>query len=99
MGIGKLVVTQMQLNYTVASNFTVTVKDRFREHTLDHAVRQVDAPDSFTDQDYIREGYFMFPVGSSELGCRVSVYGNNHYPLVLSSIDWKGQFYKRGMQM
>lgn len=99
MGIGKLVVTQMQLNYTVASNFSVTVKDRFREHTLDHAVRQVDAPDSFTDQDYIREGYFMFPVGSSELGCRVSVYGNNHYPLVLSSIDWKGQFYKRGMQM
>jgi hypothetical protein len=97
--IGSLVIAQMQVNYTVASDFSIIVKDKFREYISEHNARVVSAPDSVAGQDYVRDGFARFPVGSAELGCRVSIQSYNHYPLVLSSIDWKGQFYKRGASM
>lgn len=96
IGIGVMVVGQMQVMYTLASGFTVRVADKFRDHTFEYAVRQVGAPDSFTDSDYIRDGSYRFPVGSSDPGCRVSITSYDHFPLILSSIDWAGQYYKRG---
>ena len=99
IGIGKLVVTLMQINYTIASDFTIRFKDKFRDFSIEHSARPVDAPDSFTDEAYITDGKVSFPIGSSEASGMVSIFSDNHYPLVMSSIDWKGQYYKRGMQM
>lgn len=97
--IGKLVVGQMKVNYTVGAQFDVAVKDTFREYTYSHSARKVSAPDSFVDDDYIREGSFLFPVGSGEPTARVAITSYDHYPLVLSSIDWTGQYFKRGATM
>lgn len=97
--VGVLVIGQMQVNYTVAAAFTIQVNDKFRSYEFEHNARQVSAPDSVAGQDYVRDGFVRFPVGSSESACRVKVISYNHYPMVLSSIDWKGQFFKRGAVM
>ena len=99
IGIGTLVVSQMQVTYTLASGFTIKIKDKFNQYEFEYAVRQVDAPDSFTDSDYIRDGSYRFPVGSMDAGCRVSLTSYDHFPLILSSLDWAGQYFKRGTTM
>jgi len=96
---GKLVVGQMRVNYTVAAQFTVTVSDKYRSGEYNHSARIVSAPDSLVGEAYVREGFFMFPVGSAESSAHVSIQSYDHYPLVLSSIDWTGQFFKRGATM
>ena len=68
--VGVLVVGQMQINYIVAAAFKIRVKDKFREYEFEHNARQVSAPDSVAGQDYVRDGFVRFPVGSPEVGCR-----------------------------
>lgn len=97
--IGKLIVTQMKINYSVGAQFDVTVKDKFREFGYTHTARIVGAPDSVVGTAYIGDGSFMFPVGSAEPSARVTIRSYDHYPLVLSSIDWTGQYFKRGASM
>lgn len=97
--VGKLVVGNMKLNYTVAAQFDVLVTDKYRRSEYSHSARQVSAPDSLVGESYIREGFFMFAIGSAESSARVSVRSYDHYPLVLSSVDWTGQFFKRGTTM
>lgn len=99
MSVGNLTVGNMKINYTVAAMFTIKVTDKYRSFEIEHSARQVDAPDSFTDEAYIRDGSATFPVGSSEPSCRVSFIGNDHYPLVLSSMSWVGQYYRGGVLM
>jgi hypothetical protein len=98
-GVGKLVVGQMKVNYTVGAQFDVVVSDKYRSNTYSHSARVVSAPDSVVGEAYVREGFCMFPVGSAESSARVAIQTYDHYPLVLSSIDWTGQFFKRGATM
>lgn len=98
-GVGKLVVGQMKVNYTVGAQFDVIVSDKYRSNTYSHSARVVSAPDSVVGEAYVREGFCMFPVGSAESGARVAIQTYDHYPLVLSSLDWTGQFFKRGATM
>lgn len=98
-GVGKLVVSQMKVNYTVGAQFNVKVTDKYRGYEYNHSARIVGAPDSFVGISYVRDGFFMFPIGSAEASARVSIQSYDHYPLVLSSIDWTGQFFKRGTTM
>lgn len=98
-GVGKLVVGQMKMNYSVGAQFDVVVSDKYRTNTYSHSARVVSAPDSIVGESYVREGFFMFPIGSAEASASVAVQSYDHYPLVLSSIDWTGQFFKRGATM
>lgn len=97
--VGKLVIGQMKVNYTVGAQFDVEVRDNYRNFTYQHSARKVSAPDSVVGSEYVREGSFLFPVGSAEIATRVAIKSYDHYPLVLSSIDWTGQFFKRGATM
>jgi hypothetical protein len=98
-GVGKLIVGQMKVNYTVGAQFDVLVSDKYRNNTYSHSARIVSAPDSLVGESYVREGFCMFPIGSAESSARVAIQSYDHYPLVLSSIDWTGQFFKRGATM
>lgn len=97
--IGRLSVGQMKVNYSIGAQFTVLVTDKYRTGEYWHSARRVGASDSLLDEDYISSGFCQFPIGSSEEDARVSIQSNDHYPLVLSSIDWTGQFFKRGATM
>lgn len=97
--IGKLIVAQMKLNYSVGAQIRVSVYDKYRDHEYMHTARVVGAPDSVVGKAYIKDGSFTFPVGSAEPDTRVVISSYDHYPLVLSSIDWTGQYFKRGASM
>lgn len=97
--IGRLAVGQMKVNYAIGAQFNVTVTDKYRTGEYWHSARRVGAVGNLADAAYIVSGFHQFPVGSSEDDARVSLISTDHYPLVLSSIDWMGQFFKRGTVM
>jgi hypothetical protein len=97
--VSKLVVGQMKVVYTVGASFDVHVTDKYRDVLYSHNARRVSAADSVVGTAYITSGAFMFPVGSAESETRVSIKSYDNYPLVISSISWTGQFFKRSVSL
>lgn len=97
--IGRLTVTQMQLTYHVGSRFNITVEDSYRTSEREHRAARIGTSTFILGQAYIGSGNVRFPVGSSDIDAKVTISGNGHYPLVLTFLDWRGQYFKHGGNM
>lgn len=99
LGIGLLTIGQMKVTYSVSAGFTVRMTDTYRDNQYDHSARRVGASNNIIGQAVITSGAFKFPVGSNDPEARVRISSTDHYPTVLTGIDWSGQYFKSGRVM
>lgn len=99
VAIGKLTVGQMQLTYSYGSRFDVTVQDKYRTRELEHRASRVGTETLVIGKAYVGAGAVLFPVASAEPDALVTISGKDHFPLVFTYLDWKGQYFKHGRSM
>jgi len=97
--LGRLTVVQMQITYIGGSAFSVNVKDKYREYNYAHSIGKLSSDSLVIGSTEIGGGKYLFPVASAETEARVTITAKNHYPLVVTYVDWKGQYFKHGRSM
>jgi hypothetical protein len=94
--LGKMTIGQFIMSYSWGSRFDIRVVDQYRDAVREHRASRVGTSTSVLGQAYIGAGKAVFPVGTAETDAKVIISGSNHFPLVFTYIDWKGQYFKHG---
>lgn len=96
----RLTLTRLLLTFKDTGNFNVSVNHPHYADTLQMFTgRVIGASANVVGQQPISSGIFRASVRRNTTDCTVLIYTDRYLPMTFTSIEWKGQYTRRGRRM
>lgn len=100
LGVDKLTVSRMHLNYEDSGYVKVTVTDRWRKsREYEFSGRVLGEYNNIVGFAPLREGTHTFPVHQKADSVTVNISSDSYLPLQIRDLEWSGHFHQRSRRV